>query len=80
VAWSRSLADGGIVALHDVDDHPGVGFTARHILKSGSPFRIWGYCPNILILKKVEKASLSRSAAPVLFEGRGSMAKRRPTL
>lgn len=53
VTWSRKVVAGGLIALHDVDDYPGVAMTCRRILSGGLPFEIWGYCPNLIILRKL---------------------------
>jgi predicted O-methyltransferase YrrM len=53
VAWGNLLVRGGIIVLHDVDDHPGTHMAARRILKERS-FRPWGYCPNIVAFEKIK--------------------------
>lgn len=50
--WSQRVCRSGIVALHDVDDHPGVRFVAKHVVARSPDFSIWGYCPNLLLLVK----------------------------
>lgn len=53
LAWSGKVREGGFVALHDVDDHPGVRFTAKQILSQFHDYEVWGYCPNLLVLRKI---------------------------
>jgi predicted O-methyltransferase YrrM len=50
--WARMLLEGGFLAMHDVDDHPGVNLAAQLMLKD-KRFRIWGYCPNLLVLQRI---------------------------
>jgi predicted O-methyltransferase YrrM len=50
--WSPKIAQNGLIAMHDVDDHPGVGYTLKRILRGDLPYRLWGYCPNLAILRK----------------------------
>ncbi len=54
LAWSGKVRGGGFVALHDVDDHAGVRFTAKQILSQFQNYEVWGYCPNLLVLRKIE--------------------------
>jgi predicted O-methyltransferase YrrM len=51
-AWSPKIVQNGLVAMHDVDDHPGVGYTLKRILRGDLPYQLWGYCPNLAILRK----------------------------
>ncbi len=51
-AWSPKIAHNGLIAMHDVDDHPGVGYTLKRILRGDLPYQLWGYCPNLAILRK----------------------------
>ncbi|MBO0800150.1 MAG: class I SAM-dependent methyltransferase [Blastocatellia bacterium] len=51
-AWSPKIARNGLVAMHDVDDHPGVGYTLKRILRGDLPYQLWGYCPNLAVLRK----------------------------
>ena len=41
VTWSCRVVPGGLIALHDVDDHAGVAITRRRVLSHGLPFEIW---------------------------------------
>jgi predicted O-methyltransferase YrrM len=50
--WSQLLVPGGIIVLHDVDDHMGTNLACRRILRQ-KDFRAWGYCPNIVALEKI---------------------------
>ena len=50
--WSRKIMPGGILAMHDVDDHPGSNFSARRFLAQNPQFRPWGWCPNILLVQR----------------------------
>ena len=51
-AWSPKIAKNGLIAMHDVDDHPGAGFTLKRILRGDLPYQLWGHCPNLAILRK----------------------------
>jgi predicted O-methyltransferase YrrM len=53
VVWGQLLIPGGIIAFHDVDDHPGTNLACRKIL-SRQDYRAWGYCPNIVAFKKIQ--------------------------
>lgn len=50
--WSELLVPGGIILLHDVDDHVGTNLACRKILRLKN-YRAWGYCPNIVALEKI---------------------------
>jgi len=50
--WSEKVISGGLIALHDVDDHAGVRFTARRVMANNPKYTVWGYCPNLLVLEK----------------------------
>ncbi len=50
--WVSRIEPGGLLALHDVDDHPGVNMALQRALKRND-LEAWGYCPNLAILKKV---------------------------
>lgn len=50
--WSEKVSVGGLIALHDVDDHPGARFAARRVIKCLQQYTVWGYCPNLLVLEK----------------------------
>ena len=52
VVWGQLLVPGGIMVLHDVDDHPGTNLACRKILKQ-KKYRVWGYCPNIVAFEKM---------------------------
>jgi glycosyltransferase involved in cell wall biosynthesis/predicted O-methyltransferase YrrM len=49
--WSNLLVPGGIILFHDVDDHTGANLACRRILRQ-KKYRVWGYCPNLVALKK----------------------------
>lgn len=53
VSWSRKIKVGGILAMHDVDDHAGSGFSGRYFVRNVKNFTPWAYAPNILCLKRV---------------------------
>lgn len=59
-SWSRLVIENGFVVCHDVDDHKGVNLAVRTFLRRSPDFRVWGYVPNILALKR----SASRTGAP----------------
>lgn len=50
--WSQLVVPGGLIAMHDVDDFPGVNLSLRRILSKGNSFSLWAYCPNLAILRK----------------------------
>lgn len=52
MGWTRMLSPGGMLAMHDVDDHAGSAFTARRFLKKYEQFTPWAYCPNMLIARR----------------------------
>ena len=52
VSWSRKIKVGGILAMHDVDDHAGSGLSGRHFVRKMKNFTPWAYAPNILCLKR----------------------------
>lgn len=49
--WSSLIPAGGLLAMHDVDDHPGVNLALQRVLKRHELIP-WGYCPNLIVLKK----------------------------
>lgn len=49
--WSRLIVTGGIVVMHDIDDHVGANLACRRVLKMRN-FEVWGYCPNIVAFRK----------------------------
>ena len=49
--WSTLVSPGGLLALHDVDDHPGVNLVLQRFLKR-SQWTPWGYCSNLIVLKR----------------------------
>jgi predicted O-methyltransferase YrrM len=53
--WGNLLVPGGIILFHDVDDHKGANLACRRILRQKN-YQIWGYCPNLVALKKLAKA------------------------
>ena len=65
VTWSRKVAPGGLIALHDVDDYPGVAMTCRRIVSRGLPFEVWGYCPNLIVWRKLSVASANQNCAGI---------------
>jgi len=50
--WSTLITTGGFLALHDVDDHPGVNLALQRALRR-KKLLPWGYCPNLIVLKKL---------------------------
>ena len=52
--WSNLLVPKGIILFHDVDDHAGVNLACRRILRQKN-YQAWGYCPNLVAIKKVLK-------------------------
>lgn len=50
-AWSPKVAANGFIAMHDVDDFPGVGKTCQ-LINSLPAYSIWAYAPNIVIFQK----------------------------
>ncbi len=53
--WGSLLVPGGIILFHDVDDHAGSNLACRRILRQKN-YQVWGYCPNLVALKKVAEA------------------------
>lgn len=53
--WAGLLLEDGVLAMHDVDDHPGVNLAAQIMLKD-KRFKLWGYCPNLLVLQRIRSA------------------------
>jgi len=53
--WGNLLVPGGIILFHDVDDHAGANLACRRILRQ-KDYQVWGYCPNLVALKKVSEA------------------------
>jgi predicted O-methyltransferase YrrM len=51
IVWGRLLAPGGIIVLHDSDDHPGSNRACRKILTQ-TDYQVWGYSPNIVAFLK----------------------------
>jgi predicted O-methyltransferase YrrM len=49
--WFSKISRGGFIAMHDVDDFPGVGRTCRLIAKDPEVI-IWGYAPNLVIFQR----------------------------
>jgi predicted O-methyltransferase YrrM len=66
-AWSPKVVAGGFVAMHDVDDFPGVGMTCR-LIDALPDYSTWAYAPNIAIFRKPSK---DESSAAVVEQGRG---------
>lgn len=52
--WSEKLVDGGLVAFHDVDDWRGTNVACQKIIQRRKDFEPWGYCPNLVIFRKVK--------------------------
>jgi predicted O-methyltransferase YrrM len=52
LSWSKIVLPGGMLAMHDVDDHSGSGLTARRFVKRNRNFVPWAYCPNLLIVQR----------------------------
>lgn len=50
--WSEKVQEGGLIAMHDVDDHTGVRFSVGRFLKSQKDFTVWGVCPNLIVIEK----------------------------
>jgi predicted O-methyltransferase YrrM len=51
-AWSSLVVPGGLIAMHDVDDFPGTYLACRKIISSLKTYKVWAYCPNLVILQK----------------------------
>jgi len=49
--WSSRISPGGLLAMHDVDDHPGVNLALQRVLRR-SDWTPFGYCPNLIVLKR----------------------------
>ena len=49
--WVRLALPGALIAFHDVDDFPGTNLALRRILARNKDCQLWGYCPNLAILK-----------------------------
>jgi len=50
-AWGALVVIRGMIAFHDLDDHPGANLACRRILK-WKGFVPWGYCPNIVVFRR----------------------------
>lgn len=50
-AWSTLVVKDGMMAFHDVDDHPGANLACRRILKQKG-FVPWAYCPNLVVFRR----------------------------
>jgi len=55
IVWEKLLAQGGIIAFHDVDDHVGTNLACRRILRRKN-YKVWGYCPNLIAFEKVSNS------------------------
>jgi predicted O-methyltransferase YrrM len=53
IVWSELVVPGGLVAFHDVDDWRGTNVACQKILERRKDFVAWGYCPNLVIFRKV---------------------------
>ena len=51
-AWSAKISPSGMIAFHDVDDHPGVRLAVRNLIDMKNGYTIWAYCPNLIVFKK----------------------------
>lgn len=51
--WSTVTAVGGMIALHDVDDWPGTNMACRRIMAQSRDVKLWGYCPNLAIFRRI---------------------------
>ena len=60
-AWSGKVAPGGMIAFHDVDDHPGVRLAVRNLIEKDLGYAIWAYCPNLIIFTKPAGKALQSS-------------------
>jgi predicted O-methyltransferase YrrM len=54
VVWGDLLQVGGCIAFHDADDWRGTNVACQKILKHRKDYEPWGYCPNLLIFRKVK--------------------------
>ena len=54
--WSELVQDGGFMAFHDVDDWRGTNVACQKILNHQKNFSPWGYCPNLVVFRKVKSA------------------------
>lgn len=52
-SWSSLVVPGGLIAMHDVDDFPGTQLAFRKIISRFDNYKVWGYCPNLAILRKL---------------------------
>ena len=52
--WVPLVVPGGLVAMHDVDDFAGTNLALRRILARRKDFRLWGYCPNLAVLERLQ--------------------------
>lgn len=52
-SWSSLVVPGGLIAMHDVDDFPGTHLAFRKITSRFDNYKVWGYCPNLVILQKL---------------------------
>jgi predicted O-methyltransferase YrrM len=55
IVWGRLLVPGGILVMHDADDHAGSGLACRKVLTQPD-YQIWGYCPNLVAFLKQPSA------------------------
>ncbi|GEM_PF-718779 len=53
-SWSSLVVPGGLIAMHDVDYFPGTNLAFRKIIAQTNKYSLWGYCPNIAIVKKLD--------------------------
>jgi predicted O-methyltransferase YrrM len=55
-SWSSLVRQGGLIAMHDVDDFPGTNLVCRIILSQTNKYSLWGYCPNLAIVQNLKSA------------------------
>jgi hypothetical protein len=64
-AWGALVVKEGMIAFHDVDDHAGTNLACRRILRQKN-YQVWGYCPNLVALKKVAEAQPAKNLSTKL--------------
>jgi len=63
--WGSLLGPGGIILFHDVDDHAGTNLACRRIIRQKN-YQVWGYCPDLVALKKVAEAQSTKNLSTKL--------------
>jgi len=53
VAWMRKVKSGGFVAVNTVDEWPGPNLACRRLLRLGNEITPWGYCEDLIVLRKL---------------------------